>query len=737
MSALDLVGRANVQALGWALVHFLWQGTLAAVLLAGADALLRRGAPNARYLAACLTLLLMLTLPVVTFGLVRPSLFEAGDEAPTSRCDSCPRAGADSAPPARSRDAAPRSPSLGRATRTPAAALPEVSAGFRLVPRDWRAWLDRSLPALVAAWAAGVALLSLRFMGGWLLAQRLRRSGFPGRAAAWQETVDRLARALGIARSVRLLESVLIEVPAVIGWLRPVILLPASTLLGLSPVQLEAVLAHELAHVRRFDYLVNLLQTLAEALLFFHPAVYWVSRRMRLEREQCCDDAAVALCGDAVSYARALADLEEMRLGAAALGMAATGGSLRHRIARLLGQPAPVSRSSSRGLAGDRGLVGGLSLATLLALSASTAAPRVHSTDAVTAASRLERPTVTIRAMAVPPFAPTALVPVAGQAVPPTPPEPEAPAVDPIAQEGDEDRLPEENGPEEPAPSMAAPAIDGGKLSIQDLVALANHGVTAEYVDEMAAAGYPSLTPQELVRLRSQGVSPDEVKELADLGYRDLTPAQLLTLRAHGVSADFVRELCELGFERLSVTRLVALRAQGVSPDYIREMRSAGLASISLSGFIALRSQGVSAEYMTELAEMGYKDLSLPRLIALRGSGVSLDYVREMKELGYEGLSVPRLIALRGAGVDPEFVGAFKELGYDKLPVGVLIALRSSGVTPDFAREMQEAGYSNLSPEELIELRSQGVDPALARRFKRSRVARDEAQCAEARVGKR
>ena len=98
--------------------------------------------------------------------------------------------------------------------------------------------------------------------------------------------------------------------PTVIGWLKPVVLLPASALAGLTPRQLEAILAHELAHIRRHDYLVNLLQTLVETLLFYHPAVWWLSRRIRVERENCCDDLAVSLCGDPVAYAAALADLE-------------------------------------------------------------------------------------------------------------------------------------------------------------------------------------------------------------------------------------------------------------------------------------------------------------------------------------------------------------------------------------------------------------------------------------------
>jgi beta-lactamase regulating signal transducer with metallopeptidase domain len=161
---------------------------------------------------------------------------------------------------------------------------------------------------------------------------------------------------------VRLCESALVEVPTVIGWLRPVVLLPVSTLAGLSPAQLEALLAHELAHVRRFDYLVNLVQTFGETLLFYHPAVWWVSRRMRVEREHCCDDAAVVACGDAVGYARALAALEGLRAIAPTLAVAAGGGSLWPRIARLVGGPPPHLSRSSRWLAGV------FALATLIAL---------------------------------------------------------------------------------------------------------------------------------------------------------------------------------------------------------------------------------------------------------------------------------------------------------------------------------------------------------------------------------
>ena len=143
---------------------------------------------------------------------------------------------------------------------------------------------------------------------------------------------------------MRVLESRLVRVPAVIGWCRPVLLLPASALAGLTAVQLEAIIAHELAHIRRHDYLINGLQSVIETVLFYHPAVWWLSGRIREEREHCCDDVAVAACGDAVAYGRALADLDELRQTEGALVIAANGGSLTRRIQRLVSAPVPPSR---------------------------------------------------------------------------------------------------------------------------------------------------------------------------------------------------------------------------------------------------------------------------------------------------------------------------------------------------------------------------------------------------------
>ena len=160
---------------------------------------------------------------------------------------------------------------------------------------------------------AGVLAFSLRSIGGWLLVRELRRTCDAQIAPALLQTCRRLQQHLGIGRVIRFCTSSSLTVPAVVGWFRPVVLLPLSALSGLSAEQLEAVIAHELAHIKRFDAFVNLFQIGVETLLFYHPAVWWVSRSIRDEREHCCDDVAVAVTGNPLDYAKALTLMEEWR----------------------------------------------------------------------------------------------------------------------------------------------------------------------------------------------------------------------------------------------------------------------------------------------------------------------------------------------------------------------------------------------------------------------------------------
>ncbi len=204
---------------------------------------------------------------------------------------------------------------------------------------------------LVPLWMAGVLVCYVRIFIGWLAALRLRRRGVCAAPEVWQSRLDKLAVRLKLSRPVVLLESCLADVPVVIGWFRPVILAPLGVLAGLSESQVEAILVHELAHIRRYDYAVNLLQGFVEGLLFYHPAVWWISRLVRAERENCCDDVVIAHCPDARAYAAALATLEQNRPIAGEAVLAATGGNLMKRIHRLLQEPQRADHAVAPALA--------------------------------------------------------------------------------------------------------------------------------------------------------------------------------------------------------------------------------------------------------------------------------------------------------------------------------------------------------------------------------------------------
>ncbi len=328
------------QALGWALIHFIWQGALVAILFGGASYFLSRNSANLRYATACGALLVMLGLPVITgvfIYLSSTSRMVTDDYARGQVAQAKGRRGV----PRRATENSSRSASQ----IAPIASTIVEAAPFQRWAEERFAFL---LPWLICLWLTGTCALSLRFLGGWVVAQRLRRRVTKPATRAWQQRLTSFAQRIAVSRAVRLCESTLVEVPTVIGWLRPVILMPPSALLGLTTQQVEALLAHELAHIRRHDYLVNLLQTLIETLLFYHPAVWWISHQIRVEREHACDDAAVRACGgDVLTYARALVELERLRFEAAAppqLAMAA-GGSSRDSLLRRVQRLVEVSRA--------------------------------------------------------------------------------------------------------------------------------------------------------------------------------------------------------------------------------------------------------------------------------------------------------------------------------------------------------------------------------------------------------
>ncbi|UCG59332.1 MAG: M56 family metallopeptidase, partial [Phycisphaerales bacterium] len=313
----NILSHQFVYKLGWTLLHLIWQAAVVSLILTILLRLLRKSSANVRYLIACLALTLVVILPVATFWLI-----PAPPSYPAVRAEST------SVPPP-------------TADAAQVVALAPLETSVQAPAIGWKqraiVSLEPALPYIVTGWLLGVLALSLWHLGGWTHLQHLRRRLTKQADASLLQTLSTVADRLRVTRPVQLAESALVQIPTVIGWLRPVILLPATALTGLTAQQLEALLAHELAHIRRGDYLVNMLQTVVEILGFYHPAVWWISSKIRFERENCCDDLAVTTCGNKMHYVRALAEMERIRSGRGELALAANGSNLSTRIRRLMG----------------------------------------------------------------------------------------------------------------------------------------------------------------------------------------------------------------------------------------------------------------------------------------------------------------------------------------------------------------------------------------------------------------
>ncbi|MGZ5444769.1 MAG: M56 family metallopeptidase [Thermoanaerobaculia bacterium] len=696
MSSLQLLTGPLAQAIGWALLHLLWQAVIVAGILAAALALMSRQSASARYVVSCGALALVFAMFVATtiraYDPAAEPIVIATDSAATSETTRV------------------------ALTRLPVLIAESAAEGLRDRAVATAAAARNHLPSIVAIWLTGVVLLSSRLLVSWMRAKRLIHRGAHPASREWQRVAAHLSEALGLRRAVTLLESAAVEVPSVIGSLRPIILLPASALTGMTPEQIEMVLAHEMAHIRRHDFLINLMQALVETLMFYHPAVWWMSRCVRIERENCCDDLAVAVCGNPIQYARALTRLEELRANALPVVVAANGGSLLGRIRRIAAGRAEGTASTSRWAAAVAMLailVIAVGVPSLPALAERQEKKKTEekSTKAETKVDVVEArvdeeesdvysdidadvdvdfdmdydalaPMVTpeppempdppeipylvepaIAPMAIagvptprPVMAPRAAVAprIAGMPAPPAPPAPMPVAAFAVGADYDFDY--DDESRDEKDRELGA----GGKLSVDELISLRASGVTPElvntmrglfpgltlrqvtslgalgvteaFIKEMRSAGFDVKTPRDATSLKAVGVTPEYVREMRAAGYTIATAREATSMRAVGVTPDFVRDMRAAGFEIKTARDATSLRAVGVSPDWLRDMRAAGVKIESSKDATSLRAMGVTPEFVKKLAAAGYANLTIRELTRLAAAGVDDDFIREMEQ---------------------------------------------------------------------------------------------------------
>ena len=609
----------HLQSLGWTLLHFCWQAAAIAIVYRLADVALSKARSQTRYLLALGAMLLMLVSAMATLAYEEtrgnPELFSP------SALSSVPNGTVTS-----------------DIFTAPASSATMIWAGAATQPMLLQ--LARFLPWLDVAWLLGVALLSIRTIGGWRMMERLRRSALVEAPEAVRANFARLCTRLGITGQVSLRISAHVQGPLAMGILRSLIILPASALMALSPQQLEAVLAHELEHVRRADYFWNLVQTAIETLFFFHPAVWWLGNRLRQQRELCCDDAAVQACADPLLYATALLRLEERRSQQLSLAMALDGhrspSGLRARISRVLGEAggeqrprelAPVPLAAICAVFLLVLLTGPHLFAGLL----NTTQAQTEPAESASAPSEARLP--------IPDPSPVPAEPVtrADRAVE------TSTATAHGAGKGDGEGVghgagagasgPGDTEQQPPPPTPSAPGTEH----------------KTDYIDGMRAAGYDEDI-DKYIAMKIQGVTPEYARAMANVGFGKPSAGDLIAMKIQGVTPQYVSELHAAGLQPANIGELISYRIFHVTPEFLAGMKAAGFDSIPPGKVIELRVQGVTPEYARTVKQQ-YPNVTLNELVQLRIFHIDDAFLAAAKRHGFTSLSIQKLVQLRISGL--------------------------------------------------------------------------------------
>jgi beta-lactamase regulating signal transducer with metallopeptidase domain len=628
-------------------------------------------------------------------------------------------------------------------------------AGAGVIPPTPSAPVGSDIPwAVLAAamYVLAVALLLGRLIVQGSAARRIVSEATLVTEPAWTSALDNCIALVGVQQGVTLRRSREQLMPMTTGTLTPAIVIPADSDTW-NDDRRRAVLLHELAHIARRDCLTQMLTAIACALYCFHPGIWYIAHRLRIERELACDDRVLAAGAHASDYAGHLLELAYQwsgrRAPALAVGMASSHkleGRMRAVLDPERNRAMPTRRAWLAGAAVAAGLLLPLAAVTMTRASADVRIElmassndrhsldevrivRTQSQDGSTASQDTVTGTWEVRRSN---RQGRLSVTVSGGGL----------SMNGDIDESELDALTSQSLSNASGPIRFSIRRAAGMLEIEgmmregtgsgtftfvpnqafiaslasrgfarptarQLFALAQSDVGLEFIDLLAKEKYTRPDLADLVNAAHHGVNADFVRGMADTGYRVGTLDILIRLRDHGVDPDFVRGLRALGVSDLSPDDLVRFRDHGVDPDYVSGMRQAGYRPEPLD-LVRARDHGVDANYVAVLREVGYTSVDLEDVIRARDHGLDPEYLRDMRDVGYT-LTLPDLIRARDHGVTPDYVVALAVQGYKGLPIETLIRMRDHGVSPEYVLEIQKRGIEKPDAEELIRMRDRGA----------------------------
>lgn len=559
--------------------------------------------------------------------------------------------------------------------------------------------LPSLLNTALAVWVVGVLLLLLKLLAGFVATNLLTRRATGFKDTTLTELFSSLLNELNFKGRVRLLRSERTSMPIVYGILRPAVLLPAEAERW-SEERRRMVLLHELSHITRRDCLTQMLAQIACAFYWFNPFVWIAARRLRVEREEACDDYVLSIGAKPSDYASHLLEIARSMQERSVFEWSQTTSVAMARRSQLEGRLlAILSQKSARGAMPRATSLGFVALiCALLSLAAIRPAvmhahhPRTFNADSSDNGSDPRRdfpasPTAAAaEARGGAAAEPDATARVSGvqdlDAVAPVG-SPQAQALNDARVEreagrslaGEVERLAGEEVAEAVAEPTAPPARtpEDKPLPVQE----PNHFINAGYgqdrnsqtqagrgdfIDEMNSAGYPNLSVDELIRLKTAGVNAAYVRSLRALGLNNLTPKELASMSIHRVTPAYIEAVRAAGYNTLSAKELTSFRIHGIAPEYVRTLREAGYGNLTAKQLIEFAIHRVTPAFIGEIRATGYGSLSPKELVSLRIYNITPEFIRKARSrLG--DLTVRQLISLKNMGILEEDKGKDKAKG--------------------------------------------------------------------------
>lgn len=640
---INLFSEKILQAICWTLLHSLWQGLVLASITGFLMIVSKKSSSTTRY--NLISVVFVLFVIIVSFTFIREwSLLDENTTAAATTAAT-------------------------DLYQLPANAAPNNNIHSDNLLGNYLSifinYFNTHASLIVTIWFIVFTAKCIRIFAGLVNIQRIRHYKISEVPDFWKDRIDELSYNLGIQKTITLLESAIVKVPVVIGILKPVILVPAGLIINLSPQEVESILIHELAHIRRRDYFFNLLQCFVDVLFFFNPAILWISSLIRNERENCCDDIAIQQTRSKKQFVQALVSFHQYNLSAPGYAMpfAEKKSRLLTRVQRIVNNNNTTLNPAEKIV-----LIVSLFLFSVIFISITNGqvTPQKKQTGQTKSAAQ--------------------------------------PAVQ-KSQKTNSQSAQSSGKKNNSSPNKkrtgASPATENISAREDQAESEAEQDANIE-TNESESLGYENISADLLERMKQHGVSEDFLKGLHDAGYEDISPEKAIQLKDHGIDAGYINEFKTLGFDNISLEKAQELRDHGVSAEFMRRFNEMGFHDISLDQAIQIRDHGVGPDFVMSITQLGFKDMSLDKLIELRDHGVNADFINDFRKAGFTNISLDKAQELRDHGVNISYISELRQLGFKDISLDKSIELRDHNVSIKFIEAMKKKTGSNLTLDEYI-----------------------------------